>query len=40
MQRPTAKHQAELHECCGRVGDRIEQTGGGQGYHKKTYRVN
>ena len=27
MQRPTAKHQAELKESCGRVGDRIERAG-------------
>jgi hypothetical protein len=27
MQRPTAKHQAEPEESCGRVEDRIEQAG-------------
>ena len=27
MQRPTAKHQAELKESCGRVGDRIKGAG-------------
>ena len=41
MQKPIAKHQAELGESCEKIGDRIEWAQReGQGHHKRTYRVN
>jgi hypothetical protein len=40
MQAPTAKHQAELRESCGRVGEGLREEAEGQRQHKKTYRVN
>jgi hypothetical protein len=40
MKRPTAKHQVELGESCGRVEDRSEQAGGIKDFTRTTESTN